>query len=297
MGLLTGTISVSRFKAPPSVDETAFERLAFRNIDLASEVRESIGFLPFEPEEPYRIGASRLAFRLRIDRRSADVVQVRERTQHLLRTEMESTGAPFVPSAKRSELRHLAEEELIVGRTPASKMIECCIDGRVLYVGSTAKVDLGTLQQILRRGGIGTELLTPWFEKGLPEEFSDLPETMDPAASIYGCRFLKELIGDPEFLVEPENGYVRLAADDTRITLSGAVLNDLHRYLKEDAEILSAKLLHGEIVFTLDATTFRLSGIRLPRPKNHHWTENLDQRLEQIQELVGKLDERFNKLM
>ena len=182
-------------------------------------------------------------------------------------------------------------------RTPASKVIECCIDGRALYVGSTAKVDLGTLQQLLRRGGIGTEFLAPWLEKGLPEEFSDLPETMDPAASIYGCRFLRKLIGDPEFLVEPENGYVRLAADDTRITLSGAVLNDLHRYLKENVDVLGAKLLHGETLFTLDATTFRLSGIRLPRPKNQHWTDNLDQRLEQIEELLGKLDERFDKLM
>ena len=296
MGLLTGSVSVTRFKVPPTIDDDAFGRLAFRDIDLASEVKESIGFLTFEPGSPYRIGANRLAFRLRIDRRRADSVQLRDRHKQLLQIEMESTGAPYVGSQKRSELRSLAEEELIVGRSPTSIVIECCIDDRILFVGSTSKMHLGSLQQALRRAGITTELLLPWIEKGLPEEFSDIPETMDPAASIYGCRFLKRLISDSEFLIEPENGYVRLAAADTRITLSGAVLTDLHRYLKEDAEVLSAKLLHKDLSLTLDATTYRLTAVRFPRPKNEHWTDDLDQRIEQIRELFTTLDDKFDRL-
>ena len=208
---------------------------------------------------------------------------------------MESTGAPYVPPQKRSELRSLAEQELLVGRSPTSIVIECCIDDRTLFVGTTSKMHLGSLQQALRRAGIPSELLLPWIEKGLPEEFSDLPETMDPAASIYGCRFLKHLIGDSEFLIEPENGYVRLAAGDTRITLSGAVLRDLHRYLREDAEILCAKLLHKDLSLTLDATTFRLTAAQFPRPENEHWTDDLDQRLEQIGELFATLDEKFDR--
>ena len=125
MGLLTGSINLTRMKVPSTIDETAFTRLEFKDIDLASEVKESVGFLPFEPEAPYVISAGRLAFRLRIDRRRADAVQVRERTKQLQAVEMESTGAPFVLAAKRAELRHLAEEELIIGRTPSTTVIEC----------------------------------------------------------------------------------------------------------------------------------------------------------------------------
>ena len=155
MGLVTGSISLTRFKAPAHIDETTFENHPFKDIDLASEVKESIGFIPFEPEAPYQIGTGRVAFRLRIDRRKADSVQVRERHKQLLLTEMEATGAPFVPSGKRAELRHLAEEELIVGRTPNSTVIECCIDDKILYAGTTSKVHLGVLQQLLRKAGVG----------------------------------------------------------------------------------------------------------------------------------------------
>lgn len=296
MGLVTGSISLTRFKAPAHLDETTFESHPFKDIDLSSEVKESIGFIPFELEAPYQIGSGRVAFRMRIDRRRADSVQVRERHKQLLLTEMESTGAPFVPSGKSAELRHLAEEELIVGRTPTSTVIECCIDDKILYAGTTSKVHLGVLQQLLRKAGVGSDNLLPWNEKGLPEEWSDLPETMDPAASIYGCRFLAALAGDQEFLFEPEQGYIRLADGDTRITLTGDVLSDLHHYLKNNAYVLAAKLLHKDLRFTLDGTTFRLSAIKFPRLSNQAWTENLDQRLEQIRELVGRLDEKFSAL-
>lgn len=297
MGLLTGSISVTRLKAPSHVDETTFEQHGFKEIDLASELKESIGFIPFEPEAPYQIGAGRIAFRMRIDRRRADSVQVRERHKQLLLTEMESTGARFVPSKKRAELKHLAEEELIIGRTPTSHVVECCIDRKILFAGTTSKTHLGILQQLLRKAGVATEMLVPWNERGLPEEWSDLPETMDPAASIYGCRFLESLSGDPEFLFEPEQGYVRLASDETRITLTGDVLSDLHAYLKRDAHVLAAKILHKDLRFTLDGTTFRLNAVQFPRPNNEIWTENLDQRLEQIHELMDRLDERFGALV
>ena len=58
MGLVTGSISLTRFKAPAHVDETTFESHPFKDIDLASEVKESIGFISFEPDErmlPYAI--------------------------------------------------------------------------------------------------------------------------------------------------------------------------------------------------------------------------------------------------
>ena len=297
MGLLTGSICVTPFKASSHVDETTFEAFAYTAIDLASEVKESIGFIPFEPEAPYQIGAGRVAFRVRIDRRRADSVQLRERHKQLLRTEREQTGVGHVPSGRRAELRHLAEEELIVGRTPTSTVIECCIDNKMLYAGTTSKVHLGVLQQLLRKAAVSTEIHNPWLAQGLSEEWSDLPETMDPAASIYGCRFLAKIVGDPEFLIEPEQGYVRLAKEDTRITLSGDVIPDLHRYLTSDAEVLAAKLLHKDVRFTIDATNFRLSAIKFSRPGNQSWVENLDVRLEQIRELLDQLYAKFKALI
>ena len=81
------------------------------------------------------------------------------------------------------------------------------------------------------------------------------------------------------------------------ITLTGDVLSDLHGYLKRDAHVLAAKILHKDMRFTLDGTTFRLSAIQFPRPGNEIWTENLDQRLEQMRELTEKLDEKFGTLV
>ncbi len=296
MGLLTGSVSVSRFRVPSKIDEAGLERVAFKEIDPASEVKESIGFLPFEPGADWRVGTGRLAFRLRIDRRRAEQVLVRERHKQLLAAELEQTGQAWVPQKKRTELRHLAEEELLVGQSPRSHVLECCVDGKTLYVGSTARMHLGVLQQALRRAGIAAEFHQPWSEAGLPDEFSDLRETMDPAASIHGCRFLEKLIGDPDYLVEPENGYIKLVHDEVRVTLTGPVLGDLHRYLKAGATPIAAKLQFHEVHFTLDAPTFRFSGMKLTRPKNAHWSDDLDERLEQITAVLDPLDERFKKL-
>ena len=114
MGLLTGSISISRFNVLAKPAELDFEPAAFREIMPGSQVRESVGFVPFEPEAPYEVGAQRWAFRVRIDRLKADPTGVRERLKQLVKTEMEQSGLPFVGSKKRKELRHLAEEELLV---------------------------------------------------------------------------------------------------------------------------------------------------------------------------------------
>lgn len=295
MGLLSGSVSVTRFQVARSAGPD-FEAAAFREIAAGSEVRESMGFVPFEPEEPYEIGAGLYAFRVRIDKLRPDPTAVQERLKQLVKTELEATGAAFAGPKKRRELRFLAEAELLSRTSPRSKIVECALDGTVVYVGSTARGVLGTVRLLLSRAGVDTAPKTPWHDRGLPELLSEIVEVQDQAESVYGCRFLKALVGDPDFLVEPEEGRVRLATREARISLTGEVLADLHRYLERDAEVVAAKLLSGDTRFTLDAPGFRISGLSLAPSRTGHWTNDLLQRIEQVADLFERLEKKFVEL-
>lgn len=297
MGLLRGSASITRFIVTAKPEAPAFDDNAFRAIEPGSEVRESVGFVPMEPDADYRAGHARWAFRVRIDRLRPDPTAVRERLLELVRTEIETTGATFVGPKKRRQLKNLAEEELIIHATPRSKIIEACIDGDLLYVGSTAKQQLGHVLVALRKIGVSVDFKAPWLDRDLPEAESDLVEAREPGQSVYGCRFLQGLIEDRELLIEPESGQVRLQTADTRVTLTGAVLGDLIRFVERGAEVLSAKLIGEQGGFRLDGMSFRVTGLKIETERHDHWTELLDERLESIAETYGLLDRKFNELV
>lgn len=297
MGLLTGSISVSRYNVayPEDVD---FDTAAFRAIQPGSEVRESVGFIPYEPEAAYEVGTRRYAFRVRIDRLRPDTTAVKERLKQLMAVELEQSGMQYVGSRKKKELKQVAEEEIIVRTSPRSKIIECAIDGSTLWVGTAAKSDLGTVTTALRRVGVEASPKVPWVDHGLPEAYSDIVETREEAESVHGCHFLKALIGDPDFPVEPESGMARLATHGARIGLAGEVLADLHRYLERGAEVLALKFVAGgENAFTLDGPSFRIRGLSLLPVKSDHWTLDLDVRLERLADLYERLERKFEELM
>lgn len=302
MGLLTGSIAVTRFAARKTAAPD-FEAAAFREILPGSEVREANGFVPFELDAPYEVGHEFFAFRVRMDRLRPDPTAVKERIRQLIKTELELTGAPFVGPKKRKELRFLAEQELIVRSAPRSSIVECALDGGVLYIGSTAKNAVGMVRVLLAKAGVDTAPNTPWFKLGLPEVMSELVEVKDQAESVYGCQFLKALIAEGEFLPEPEAGRIRIALRGAKASLTGEVMADLHRYLEradsgeQECEILSAKMLAGELAFNLEATGFRLSGIKLPAPKTGHWTNDLLARIEAIAGLYESLERKFERLI
>lgn len=295
MGLLTGAASVTRFNVLSKPAEIDFDGAAFQEIPPGSEIRESLGCVPMEPGEPYQVGAARHAFRVRIDRLRPDPVAVRERLRELVRQEIES-GAPSVSSKKRKQLRELAEEELVVGTMPSQQIIEATVDGDVLYVGSTAKNVLGVVAQLVRKIGVIVEPKTPWIDRKEQDIASDIVTTREPGESVLGCRFLKALVGDRELIVEPESGLVRLQTEGTRITLAGEVLKDLMKYLKEGAEVLTAKLVTGESAFRFDALPFRVSNLKVEMGRHEHWTEILDERLEKIADLYELLDRKYKDL-
>ncbi len=295
MGLLTGAASVTRFNVLDKPAELDFEQAAFQEIPPGSEIRESLGFVPMEPGEPYEVGAARHAFRVRIDRLRPDPVAVRERLRELVRQEIES-GAPSVSSKKRKQLRELAEEELVVGTMPSQQIIEGTIDGDLLYVGTTAKNVLGVVAQLVRRIGVIVEPKTPWIDRKEQDIDSEIVTTREPGESVLGCRFLKALVGDRELIVEPESGLVRLQTEGTRITLAGEVLKDLVKYLKDGAEVLTAKLVTGESAFRFDALPFRVSNLKVETGRHEHWTELLDERLEKIADLYELLDRKYKDL-
>jgi hypothetical protein len=298
MGLLSGTtVSVTRFNVAVPPEGPDFERAQFWAIEPGSEVRERIGLIPFEIESPYEVGQGRWAFRVRIDRIRPDATAVKERLRELVKAEMEATGKPFVGSKTRKKLKELAEAELCSRQAPRTKIIECCINGPVLYVASTAKTWLGTVLTLLRQAGVEADFKAPWLDEA-PEvdEASDIVIPKEPGQSVLGCRFLRALLEEPEVMVEPETGSVRLATREAKVSLTGAVLNELFRYLEDGAEILTAKIHVGPYPMRLDALSYRLNGLKLEPVKNEHWTVDLDQRLEQIAAVFELLDGKYASL-
>lgn len=300
MGLLSGSASISRFTVVSRPPEPDFEAARFAEIQPGSEVRERSGFVPMEPEAPYQVGHERFAFRVRVDKLKPDPTAVRERLKDLIRLELDGTGASFVGPKKRKQLRELAEEELIVRSSPRSKIVEGVIDGDVLYVASTAKSFLGTVLLLLRQVGVVVEPLAPWTADGSGEDGneveSELVEIREPGHSILGCRFLKALLDDRELLVEPVSGSVRLQTREAKVSLTGAVLAELLRYVEGEAEILSAKLTTGEITFRLDGPSFHVTGLSVETDRHEHWTELLDERLEKITAAFDLLDGKYAAL-
>lgn len=297
MGLLSGTVSVTRFNVSVPPDGPDFERARFWAIEPGSEVRERMGFIPFEIEAPYEVGQGRWAFRVRIDKIRPDPTAVKERVKELIRAEMETTGAPFVGSKTRKKLRELAESELCARQAPRTKILECCIDNGILYVASTAKSFLGSVLTLLRQAGVEADFKAPWLDEA-PEadETSDIVLPKEPGQSVLGCRFLRVLLEEPEVMVEPETGSVRLATREAKVSLAGAVLHDLFRFLEEGAEILSAKIHVGTSLMRFDALSYRLNGLKLEPVRNEHWTVDLDQRLEQIGGVFEMLDSKYKAL-
>lgn len=294
MGILTGSASVSRFNVVSCPELPDFDSQPFEPIVGASEVRERLGFVPMEPEAPYQVGAARHAFRVRIDKRSPDPTAVKERVKQLELTELEATGAPRIGPAKRRMLRELAEEELLAGASPRTKIIEGVIDGDVLWVGTTAKTYIGTVILLLRQIGVLAEMKAPWSDAGEPEVMSDLVETSEVGESVLGCRFLRDLVGDQDLMVEPESGHARVQTADAKITLTGGVLPDLLRYVERKAEVLAAKLTTPDVTFKLDALPFRVSGLRIETARHEHWIELLDERLEKISGVYDLLDKKYD---
>lgn len=294
MGLISGSASIARFNVVSCPDLPDFDRLPFKAIDPASEIRESIGFVPFEPEEPYQVGHSRFAFRVRIDTRRPDATAVKERVKALVKTELEETGAPYVGPQKRKILREMAEEELLSAASPSTRIVEGAIDDDVLYVGTTAKNQLGRVVLLLRQLGVVAELKTPWGDAGEAEVMSDIVETSETGESVLGCWFLKDLVDDSDLMVEPESGYVQLQTHDAKVTLHGGVLPDLHRYVQRGSEILAAKLTTPDITFRFTALPFRVSSLRIETGRHDHWIEQLDERLEKISGVYEMLDRKYD---
>jgi hypothetical protein len=296
MPLLSGAVSVTRCEvvARPRPD---FESQAFRAISPGSEVRESVGFVPFEPGADYQVAADRWAFRVRLDRLRPDPTAVKERVRELLRVEREQSGAPFVGAARVRELKSLAEEELLQDARPQSTITEGVLDGRLVWLATTADAHLGRIVQLLRKAGVVVDFKTPWHDFGQEQAESELLAVRGPHESIHGCTFLERLLGDGEITIEPADGYAKLQTRQVRATLTGAILGELQRYVEEGALILAAKLLTETASYRLDALTFRISGLRLERAAPGHWSERLDERLGRIAAVYERLDAKYAELL
>lgn len=294
MPLLSGSVTASRYHVVSRPPELEFDSLAFKEIAPGSEVREKIGFVPMEPEAEYQVGHSRFAFRVRLDTLKADPTAVRERVKELVKTELETTGAPYVGPKKRKKLRELAEEELIMKAVPRSKIIEGAIDGEELYVATTAKAFLGRVLILLRQLGVVVEPGAPWARGEMPEVESELVEAREEdGQSVLGCRFLRSLLDDRELFLEPESGAVRLQTREARVSLTGAVLPEVLRYAERDVELLAAKLTTGEVAFRFDGLNYSVSGLRIETARHDHWSELLDERLEGLTAVWELLDRKF----
>ena len=296
MGFLSGNIACTRFHLIKNDAAPNFEAAAFRLIQPGSNLTESSGFLPFELDETYEVAKDRYAFRVRIDKINVDGTLVKERLRELVKQELEHGGK--LGPKKKKKLKELAEQEILARSSPRSKVIEAVIDGQTLYIGSTSKGHLGTILALLQKIGVEAEYKTPWLDAGLEEEPSELVDLKEPGQSLHGCRFLKAVLEDEDIFVEPEKGGIKLATTNhAKVTLTGEVLGELDRYVEEGAEILSAKLLLNELPMTFDGLSYRINALKLDHIRADHWTEVLDERLELLQGVWERLDEKFQKLM
>lgn len=295
MGLLSGSVSCTRFNVlsvPEAVDFTA---VPFHGIQPGSERRESVGIVPYELEEPFEIGASQWGFRVRFDRLRVDSTLLKERCRELIKLESQQVGYPS--RSKIKALKMLAEEELLAESKPVTQIIECFMDRSTLLVGSTAKRSLGTLCAELKKCGVEVAPKTPWLDAGQEEEGESFVDPKDPVQSVLGCRFLRSLLDDPEVFLEGHRGHVKLATrDGGEVVIKGAVGPDLDKHFAEDSEILAAKLVLDKLTFTLDALSFQIKGLRMPSLRSEHWSELLKARVEPIQELWTYLDEKYHQI-
>lgn len=296
MGLVSSSCACTRFNVISLPDNPDFALIPFRPIMPGSSIREREGFVPYEPGEPFEVGARRWAFRVRVDKVVPDSTSVAERVKELVKIETENVGPP---SAKvRQQLKMQAEDEIMQHPMPRSKVIECLLEETVLYVGSTSKGHLGMVLELLKRIAVEVDFKTPWLDAGQEEELSEIVELKEPGQSILGCRFLRKLLDDPEAIIEPEKGGVKMVTTDgVKVGLSGPVHNEVDRLLNNGAEILSAKLLVEGFAFNLDALAFRITGLALDNHKNKHWTEALDLRMEKLKQLWDWLDTKYSLLM
>lgn len=293
MGLLSGSAAVTRCTVTRRPSEIDFDSERFHELEPGLGLRERFGFVPYEPDAPYQVGAQQWAFRVRIDVLRPDPTAVRERVRELVKAEQEATGKPYVKGRARRRLREQAEEELIERATPRSKVVECFLDDHTLYVGTTANAPLDTTLLLLRQLEVISELKAPWIDRNEPEIESDIVDARGPGQSVLGCRFLKALLSDDEFMIEPEDGSVRLQTRDARVSLSGAVLNDVIRYVEDGAEILAAKLTSDNATFRLDGRSFRMSALRVDTEPHEVWVDQLGERMGVIADLFDRLDSKF----
>lgn len=274
MGLLSGKASAARFMIGDRPGEIDFEARPFIAIAPGSEVRESIGFLPFEPGAEYEIPQG-YAFRVRRDVLRPDPTLVKERLGQLLAAEMEQTGELFVASKTRRKLKQLADEELIVSASPRSSIVECAIQGETLWIGSASDSAVDRVVGLLRAVGVDAEPVMPEFD---------------------AQALTAKLLGDREITIEPVNGLVKLESADTKATLRGEVNSELVSLLDAGYSIRAARLISGDTSYTFDAVTYRVSSARIERSILPHWSERLDQRLAWLGDLFADLDEKFHSI-
>ena len=296
MGLISGSVSCTRFNVVSLPDNPQFDLVPFRGISPGSSLREKEGFQPYEPDEPYEFGTRRWAFRVRIDKVSLDATTIKEMVMDMVKAETDAVGPPG-PKA-RQRMRVEAEDELMQHPAPRSKIIECLLEETTLYVGSTSKGHLGVILELLKRVGVEVEYKTPWLDAGQEEDETGFIDLKEPGQSIWGCRFLEALINDPEAFLEPEKGSISLiTSQGVKVSLSGPIHNEIEHMMEKGGHLFKAKLLVEGFAFTLDGLSYRINALKLDNLKSQHWTEQLDARMDKLKILWEWLDNKYALLM
>ena len=163
-------------------------------------------------------------------------------------------------------------------------------------MGSTSNAYLGIVLGLLQTIDVVCEFRTPWTDHGDADLESDVIEPSGPGEAVTGCRFLRALLKDPEVMAEPVSGSIRLRTANAKVSLAGAVQNELLRYLERGAEILAGKIVIGEHAFHLDGLRHRIGSLRIETEIHDTWIELLDERLEHIDALFDVLDRKYSEL-
>lgn len=153
MGLVEGTISLTRFMVTSMTDTPDFDRVPYKEPHEDSNITETEGFLPYANGEEYQTAHQSWFFRVATFKR----IPCKERFQEVYRDllKAESEQGPVSVATKRA-LKSQAED---IARKPGKisrKRIDCYLwEGSILYAGTTSKGDLGTICELLAHRGRG----------------------------------------------------------------------------------------------------------------------------------------------
>lgn len=289
MPLLQGPMSFTLLKIRHR--ESEFKPVKFE--DTGRQV--SNGFLPYNQEDGVINIPGGIFLKYRCDKKVINAAALKEAYKSALQAE--SAAGAVMSKRFMARVKQACVEDALEKASIRTTIVECFITKNNVWVGTASDGVINDIMFALRDSGLDTEIRTPWTGD---EEFFRHPglKLTRSNQSMYGPYFAtKILVNSPDAFVEGDKGSVRLITDSgVKVSLEGALTNDLDRYLSKDALILKLKLCFFTAKpFMFDAVSFRISGLQIKPVPSPGWQQTLIDRVSVAYPVMQSLYELYHK--